>query len=1066
MTVAARRPTDTPMTAGQRSLWLLDRLEPTWSAYHVAFAARVEGGINPSALRRAVERLALRHSALRTTFTEEGGQPRARLHDHLPPDFEHGSAASPDEADARALAFHQRPFDLASGPLFRVGLFERGIGEAILVVTAHHVVADFQSLEIVMVELESLYRAEREGTETELPDARPFSRHAEEEDAYLRGARANEDRAYWVRRLARPPEHLDWTWPVPPELSAQPGAGNTHRIAVGADVSAALVHVARELRATPYTVLLSVLSELVARWTDRRDLIIGAPSTTRGPEDGNMIGHFVNPVALRVAPAAGLTLRQLVASTQRSVLEGVEHRLFPLARIVDAVKPHREAGRTPLYQVMLGLQQPTRFRAWADLYLADAGSPGRADWAGLTLRPHPLPQQAGQMDLALEVVQARLGFCCELRSRADRLPLAALSTMAGQLQRLLELALAHPDRLLSALDLQDPSAVAARSSALNRFSKLPPPTDDLVRRFAEVARRKRGSPAIVDGDLTLDYGALDERSAAVASVLRTGGVRRGDRVGTCLPPSADAVVAMLGVLRAGAAYVPIDLKLPAGRVGHMVALSGLRQALVAPDDAGLLPPGVRAVAVDQSPGHAEIPPPPGPSAGAYTLFTSGSTGQPKGIHVSHGSVVALLDAVARVVETGADDTWAWFHAASFDLSAWEIWGALLAGGRLAIVPEDVRGRPDAFVTLLERHTVTVTVQTPSALRLLGAELERRGRAPGSLRLVVSCGEALPGAVASHVVGRGFAVWNMYGPAEATVFTTGRRVDAAAAAWEVVPLGAALGHVRVHLLDDRGHPAPAERPGEIWISGPGLALGYAGNPDATRDRFVTLPGIGRCFRTGDLASWDGADLHFCGRRDNQVKIRGFRVELGDIEAALQGIPEVAAVGVVLQRRPDGDQLVAAVVLADPDEPAAEAALRAAAARLVPSYMIPGRFVAVPSVPLSLHGKLDRRAIIALLEQTGAGSVAPARYPETGDAIEDAVAGAWAAVLSRPDVPLDVSFFEAGGDSLALMRVYARLSQLPEARGLRPTDLFRYPTVHDLARRIREGSHPIAQQWMTP
>jgi amino acid adenylation domain-containing protein len=1036
-------------TAGQRSLWVMEQLSPGSDAYNIAFAARVLGGLHPDALRRAARALVARHDALRTTFREEDGLLLAVVHPELPPEIQvnEEQPASISEAVHQA---HRAPFSLVQGPLLRL-VVQRDGADHILLVTVHHAIADFQSLETLLSELELLYTAERDAAPVELPEVPQFVDAVLEDDPSSR-------LPYWRAQIEEPPPSL--RWPVRPPLGASGTA--SHFFALSAERAAQLRAFCAESGASTFVVALAAWVELLGRVTGEPDWIVGAPSSLRPAGFGPCVGFFVNPLPLRLRAQPQQSFAERVKEALGVVMEGLEHRALPFTELVDAVGAAREPGRNPLFQTMVIVQQPRTFSGWASLYLAGSQGTERVCWAGHELAPFRLAQQEGQVDLALELVESSAGVSCVLRCRQEIVPASTLPSLARHLDLLLGRALREPAAPLSALQLLDEAQQSALLAEINPRPLLPEPSDDLVARFLSSAQRRPEQPAVTDGRTSLTYGELDQRSDAAARCLRALGVAPGDRVGVALPPGTEAVLSMLAALRAGAAYVPLDPAMPAERLRRTLQQAQIRHVVVDRSPPPL-PPGVHAVLQAELPTEPSGPPLPlpGPAASAYTLFTSGSTGEPKGIEVRHGSVVALLDALALVMDTDASDTWSWFHAASFDLSVAEIWGALCQGGRLVAVPQEVRSRPDALVALLERERVTVATQTPSALRLLADELERTGAAL-PLRHVVSCGEVLPGAVARRVLRRGLRLWNLYGPAETTVYATVEPSDPQTTAYESMPIGVPMRHVTLSVRDGQGRIVPAGALGELWIGGHGVAVGYVGLPEQTAQKFVT-DARGRWYRTGDLGVWDGERLHFHGRSDNQVKVRGYRIELDEVEAALAELEEVQHAVVVVETLAHGAQLSALVVAAHGQAPS-EPSLRRQLSAVLPAYMVPSRIELVDALPLNTHGKLSRSAVRAWLAQRPVAPI-PVR-PD--DPVEASVARIWCAVLSRREVGTDEGFFQIGGNSLALMRVYAELLALPGAEDLTPTDLFRYPTVRAQAERLRSGraprpaAHPAARR----
>ncbi len=1054
---ASAQPSAHPANHGQRTLRFLDRVAPGDPAYNVAFCSRVLGELDPGALRRAVTQVVARHDALRTAFRDEVDHrgvtrglsvvvdPEAR------PIVEFFEPS--DELEHRVLAFHRAAFDLNRGGLFRVGVFRRGEDDHVLLVTAHHAVADFRSLEIIMRDLESFYLGQTGQPAALVSPPRPSYESAGAEAGYVRSDAGKAARTYWAEALAGAPPPFQWPGP----RSADDGARN-YFFELGPQVTEAVETLARQTRSTAYIVLVVAWGALLSRHLRQPDLIVGAPVSTRDATFRDTVGYLVNSVPLRMRSDPARTFGELIGTARNTVLEALEHRAYPFHLAVEAAQAPRETGRNPLFQTMVVLQQPGAMRGLSDLYMVDAEVDVRVPWAGLQLGPWRMPQQEGQVDLALELVQGTDRFRCALKNRERHVPHRVVPQLARELGALLIEAAARPDAALGSLGELGRDERARLANTMNAEASLPDATDDLVQRVLTVARAQPDEVALVDGDTRVSYRELVQRAGATAAHLRAQGIVAGDRVGVCAAPSADAVVAMLAAMQVGGAYVPLDPTLPGRRLQAMIDLAGVRHVVLCGEATPALPTEVTVHPLARAQRHpaGDGADPPGPNAVAYTLFTSGSTGEPKGIDVRHCSAVAMLDATAVHVDAGGGDTWVWFHAASFDLSVWEIWGALCSGGRLVVVPAQTRSRPDAFVDLLSSERATVLLQTPSAMRMLVDELDRRASVDLSLRLMLSCGEALPGATARRIRQRGWPLWNMYGPAEATVYSTVQAVDAQAAALDVVPIGVGLGHVTVHVLDGQLRPLPSGVPGELYLGGQGVAVGYAGAPQKTAERFVHGPDGARLYRTGDIVVWDEHTLHFCGREDQQVKIRGFRVEIAEVEGALRSCAGVDDAAVVVEADAHGAEL-AALVIPRAGHDLDLSALRAELRQTLPSYMVPRSLLPVASLPVNAHDKLDRAAVRRMLEARPEPAAGTPRQA-TGDDTERALAQMWCRELRLTDVALDARFFEIGGTSLALMRVYEQVVQLPGGQRLRPTDLFRTPTIRELAALLRGGTHP--------
>jgi amino acid adenylation domain-containing protein len=1149
-----------PASFAQERLWLLDQLAPGSAAYNMPAAFRLRGALDEDALRRALRALALRHQALRTTLRAAAGGALVQVV---------GAAAEPalPVVDLQALARAEavaarllraeaaRPFDLGRGPLMRALLLRLPGGgrDHLLLLNFHHAVADGGSLTVLGQELGALYGKAREaaasgtaapgsargGSLPELPAPAPqYLEYSVWQRERLGGHVLADALDSWRRQLAGAPAEVELPTdrPRPPVQSLR---GAVEPVVLSGELTRALARLAGAAGATRFMILLAALMALLHRYSGQEDLVIGTPVAGRGrPELEGLVGCLVNTLPLRAGLAGDPPWRELLARVRSAALAAYAHQDVPFERLVEELHPERDLSRSPLFQVMLALQDGPA----AGLRLPGVGTERVAVHNGgakfdLTLslweaagagaqEPATLP--AGLASAAVPPgapgqraapAAAGSGLIGELEYSIDLYDRVTVRRLAGHLATLLAAVAAAPDRRLGDLPLlgaaqraqllwewNQPVATAAAAAA-------PLPLHRLFE--AQAARRPLAMAAVHDVD-ALTYGQLNGRANRLARRLRDLGVGPGSRVGLCVERSLDMIVGLLAILKAGGAYLPLDPTYPEERLAYMLADAGAALVLAQERLGGRLPglaegagagagvAGRRVLWLDGEAGDGrddagdgrdqagdetapDLPGGAGPDDDAYIIYTSGSTGTPKGVEVTHANVARLFTATRDWFDFGPDDVWTLFHSYAFDFSVWEIWGALLAGGRVVVVPYEVSRTPEAFLTLLATRRVTVLNQTPSAFRQL-AQVAAAGGAGGSggpapelaLRWVIFGGEALdPCLLAPWIARYGDDVprlVNMYGITETTVHVTYARVRAAdlAAAGGGSAIGRPIPDLSLHLLDRRLHLLPPGAPGEIHVGGAGVARGYLGRPRLTAERFLpdpwsALPGS-RLYRTGDLARRlpDGG-LEYLGRIDSQVKIRGFRIELGEIEAALASHPGVAAAVVEARRDPASPgaggpavggpgaggpaasgaaaggaaawaaaagpaaagpaepRLVAWVVAAAQPAPTTSE-LRAWLARSLPDHMLPAAFHFLAALPLSANGKIDRRALDRLAPEIAAAAPAGAGdgpAPRTPE--EEIVAAVWREILGRERIGVETSFFELGGHSLLASRMLARLRQ---------------------------------------
>ncbi|HTG35649.1 MAG TPA: non-ribosomal peptide synthase/polyketide synthase [Thermoanaerobaculia bacterium] len=1046
-----------PLSFAQQRLWFIDRLEPGNPAYNVFTGLRLTGRLVVPALHQAVEEVVRRHEALRSTFGLEGGEPVQTVGPAagLPLPLADLSALPPAAraAESRRLAAWEaaRPFDLARGPLLRAALLRLDADEHVALLTMHHIASDGWSMGVLVREVTTLYAAVLAGRPAPLPElAVQYADFAAWQRRWLAGEVLDAEIAYWRERLAGAPPVLELPTDRPrPASRRYRGAARTRLLAADLDA------LARGEGATLFMVLLAAVQTLLFRLTGQDDVVVGSPVANRNRlEIEPLIGFFVNTLALRTSLAGEPGFRAAVGRVREVTLSAYAHQDLPFERLVEELRPERSLSHSPIFQVMVVLQNAGR---------------EQLSLPGLEVEPLGGEQATAKFDLLIAFAESPEGLRMAVEYDADLFLPATAERLLEQLESLLAAAVEDPDRRLGDLPLL---TAAARHQVAREWTGAGsiPGAEPLHRSFERQARRAPEAVAAVCNGERLTYGELNAGANRLARWLRRQGVGPESRVGLAADRSLDLVVALLGILKAGGAYVPLDPDYPRERLAFLLADSGVELLLTRADLLADLPADgrVRRVCLEALRPALERESPANLAGGAgpdnllYVIYTSGSTGRPKGSLLTHRNVARLFAATGEGLGFGERDVWTLFHSFAFDFSVWEIWGALLHGGRLVIVPYWESRSPADFHALLVREGVTVLNQTPSAFRQLAqadGEATEEVRAALALRLVIFGGEALePASMAPWFERHGDEtprMINMYGITETTVHVTWRQVTRAdLAAPARSPIGRAIPDLRLAVLDRWRRPSPIGVPGEMAVGGEGLARGYLGRPDLTAERFVpdplsALPGE-RLYRSGDLARLlpDGG-LEYLGRIDHQVKIRGFRVELGEIETVLAAHPAVRA-AVVLAR---GDRLAAWVVLAAPAGPPE---LRRHLAAGLPEYMIPGEWVFLDALPLTSHGKVDRRALLRI---EPAAEIAPAGEGEPRTAAEELLAGIWAEVLGVRSVGLDTTFFDLGGHSLLATQVMSRIRAVFGIE-LPLRSLFERPTVASLAAEIEAAMSAIA------
>jgi amino acid adenylation domain-containing protein/FkbM family methyltransferase len=1061
------------LSFAQERLWFLDRLAPGSVAYNVPAAVRLRGRLDPAALAATLREIVRRHEVLRTSFETTATGPiqviAPRLDLPLPlTDLSRlPRAAREAEALRVAGAAAGRPFDLSRGPLLRTALLRLGSEEHALLVTLHHIATDAWSLGVLLAEIAALYPAALSRRPSPLPElAVQYADYALWQRSWLSGAVLDAQVVWWKERLAGFPDRLE----LPadrPRPAVQSFRGGSLSRPLAAALGGALRALSRKSGTTLFMSLLAAFAATLSRFTGQPALLVGSTIAhrTRRELEG-LIGFFVNTLALPADLRDDPPFATALARARETALAAYAHQDLPFERLVEALVPRRDPAHPPLVQVVLQMQNAP---------LPDLALPGLAwePFAGGTETAKfdlVVSAMATATDGGKEEIFGEWLYC------ADLFDAPTIGRLAAGFETLLGAAMADPGRAVSDLPLLGPGERQQLVIEWVEWNAGPgiaaPLSPTLHAAFFARAAATPDAVAVVHAGELLSYGALSVRAGRLARRLQGLGIGPESRVGICLERSLELVTAVVGVLAAGGAYVPLDPAYPRERLAYLLADSGVAALVTAGWLLSALPEtSAPLVLLDER----EIPDPDEGSGErsdadsdnlAYVIYTSGSTGQPKGVAVTHGNVSRLFMATEPDFGCGPGDTWTLFHSYAFDFSVWEIWGALLQGGRLVVVPPEVSRSPVDFVRLLARERVTVLSQTPSAFRqLLWAEAAAGAEADlAGLRRVVLGGEALdvPGLspwIARHGDERP-ALVNMYGITETTVHVTSRRIRRAdlTADRMASPIGFPLPHLTLHLLDGGLRPVPVGVPGEIFVGGAGVARGYLGRPERTAERFLPDPlgGPGtRLYRSGDLARRraDG-QLEYLGRADDQVKIRGFRIEPGEVQAAVAALPAVRE-AVVLARPGmavgEETRLVAYVVAAG-DLTLSE--LRGALAGRLPEPLLPSALVLLPALPLTAHGKIDRKKLLEM--ETAAGSTpaveSESEAPRT--ALERVLAGLFREVLKVERVGRSDNFFELGGNSIAGAVLINRLQQ--ELGEVVPVVMiFDAPTVRDLAARLGEA-----------
>ncbi|MFM0400732.1 amino acid adenylation domain-containing protein [Paraburkholderia aspalathi] len=1044
---------DAPLSFEQEHLWFLWKLQPDNPAYHMPGAIELDGELDAAALDHALGSVAQQHQSLCTRFfqrtdgelrqtTEGTPRPACRLHDLRGAD---GTAldATLDAALRRAAV---EPFDLEAGPPMRADLFRIGASRYVLLLTLHHIVTDGRSMSVLIRALAQAYR--QASSEAPAPTTAPtlqFRDCAAWQREWLDDAALQTHIDYWRAQLGThtPPSPLPFDRPRAHQPSA---AGGRVRREIDAALLAGLQTQAAAQGATLFMALLAAFGTLLYRYSSESDLRIGVPSSGRDSvETENLIGFFVNTLVVRQQVAGNLPFGTLLAQTRQTLLDAQAHRALPFARLVRSLQTSR-TDDTPLFHAMFSMQRSDRA---ALLSLP-----------GLSVTTREIETGAAQFDLSFNVVEHDHGARLNIVYASERFDAATIERLADHYAELLGQLARNANLCIADLRLSDSAQASPPISATEVTQQAHAPRG-VLQRIADHVCSRPNAEAVTGETGALTYRELDRWSNRISRCLaeRTGMTPAPDvRIGLCTGRSLALVAGALGILKAGAAYVPLDPRYPPERL-HDTLLDANVRCIVA-DAEGIASLGAWATEhrvaivdaaalqdIETADADADALPQqttPHPEQLAYVIYTSGSTGRPKGVGVTHANLARLFDSTAALFDFGPDDVWTLFHSHAFDFSVWELFGALVHGGRLVVVPYWTTREPAALQRLLCEQRVTVLNQTPSAFdALMQADLAA-SEPFANVRVIVFGGERLePAALAAWHRARGAhvpALVNMYGITETTVHVTHRVLrdnDIHGTTQALLsPIGSALDDLQLHLLDADLNPVPPGAKGELYIGGAGLARGYANRPALSAERFVPdpfgLPGA-RLYRSGDVARRlpDG-ELAYLGRNDAQVKLRGFRIEPGEVRAALLSHPDIASAEVIAREHPQrGVQLIAYLV-ARRNAVTLRQAARAHAAAYLPAHLVPSAYVVLDALPLTINGKLDRHALPAPddaafgAEHVSAGANTDAPVPPLSP-VGLRLADLWREVLGVSHVDANDDFFARGGHSLLAVKLAARIEQ---------------------------------------
>ena len=1060
----AQQPKSYPLSFAQERLWFFDQLVRGTSLYNLPAAVRLTGELNIPALEKTINEIRRRHKSLTTTFPTIDGQPVQVVNPAQPislPILDLSSwSVAEREAEARRIVNEEarKPFDLAVGPLFRVQLLKLDQQEFVFLLTMHHIIADGWSMDVLMREVMVLYQAMAAGIASPLPelplqyaDYAKWQRQSSQDENFAAQL------SYWQKQLAGIPPLLE----LPadhPRPSEQSFRGTIRSLMLSPELSEALRALSRRAETTLFNVMLTAFKALLFRYTWQNDICIGTPIAGRDRvETEGLIGYFSNILVLRTRVSGELTFRELLRQVHEVSLEAHAHQDVPFEKVVEALHPERNMSYSPLFQVMFGF--------------LNAGQTV-LEIPGLKMSSYGAVQETAKYDLLMGVMEMRERLSVSLEYSTDLFEAARIERLFSHFRSLLESVVQNPDQHLIDIPLLQQSERAQILVEWNQTRAAYPADVCMPQLFEQQVDEHPDALALIYGQQQVTYRELEDRANQLAHYLRGEGVGADTLVAVCLERSIEMVVTLLGVLKAGGAYLPLDASYPAERLRYMLADSEAKLLVTAAKFAELFAETTtRTLYVEslaeqlQSQSRVRLQSEAAPEHLAYVIYTSGSTGQPKGVMITHRGLVNYLYWARRAYDLNSeknDANGSALHSSiGFDLSITSLWLPLVAGESVLLVAEE-SGLDGLLTTLREHGPFSVVKLTPPHLALLNQQLKSE-ELRRSARVVVIGGEAL--ATERVRVWREHApetrLINEYGPTETVVGCCVYEVNNETS-WEGdVGIGRPIANTQLYVLDGRMEPVAIGVVGELYIGGEGLARGYLRRPELTAQKFVPHPfandGGARLYRTGDLARYrsDG-ELEFLGRLDEQVKVRGYRIELGEIESVLRECAGVKEAVVVVEDG-EGEKRLIGYVVAEPEVELRVEQMRAQLREQLPEYMVPAVFMELQKLPLTVNGKVDRRALPALGVRKHESQKS---FTAPRNTVEIALAKVWEELLGVTPVGITDNFFDLGGSSIMAVRMMAQVEK-QFGREIPLTTLFKGATIEYLAEVLNQEEGP--QPW---
>jgi tyrocidine synthetase-3 len=1025
-----------PLSAAQKRLYILSQLGEGQTNYNIPGVAAVAGELDPTRLEAAFKGLIQRHEALRTSFELVEGEPVQKVHGEV--DFQISRFRAEESEAPELINGFIRPFDLSRPPLLRVGLISLSNQKHLLMVDVHHIIADGVSMEIVNRELMSLYQGEK------LPDLRiQYKDFSAWQNRLLQSEHLKRQEEYWLERYQGelPVLNLPTDYPRP---AMQSFAGDRINLKIGAGLTRRLDRLAAESNSTMFMVLLAAFNVLLSKYSGQEDIIVGTPIAGRSHSDlEKVVGMFVNTLALRNYPEGHKTFTEFLAEVKDHAIKAYDHQEYQFEVLVEQLRVNRDVSRNPLFDVMFVMQNM---------------GPDRIEPDALQFTPYPWANKTSVFDLTLAATETDREIRLNLEYCARLFKKETVAGLAKHFLKILEQITAAAQVKLAEIDIVTESEKKRLLIDFNDTRAEYPKDKTVHQLFEEQAARTPGNVAVVCEDRRLTYGELNAKANQLAGLLRGKGIKRETVVAIMAERAPEMITGILAILKSGAAYLPIDPDYPEERIRFMLEDSHAALLLTQGHLKGKYPFDREVIDLDDEAAYLMGRNNPGrmnqPRDLAYLIYTSGTTGRPKGVMVEHGNVIAYQHAFRSEFEINEATVVLQQAICAFDIFVEEVFPVLLSGGKLVILKGSAGLDLVQFGATVKKNAVNIISCPPSLLNELNDPAGLK--AFDSVRLFISGGDLLKPDYYSNLIKQSL-VYNTYGPTEATVCATYYRCKEGSAGLSRIPIGKPIPNYRVYILDPYNRLLPAGVPGELCISGDGVARGYLNQPQLSAEKFIVNPfdPKERMYRTGDLARWlpDG-NIEFLGRIDQQVKIRGFRIEPGEIETQLLKHAAIQAAVVVAQDDPQRGKYLCAYIVATQELTVAE--FRRHLSRELPDYMIPSYLVQLEQLPLTPNGKIDRKALPA----PGADIQTGVAYQAPRNETELKLAKIWQEVLGVARAGIDDNFFELGGHSLKAIALMAKLHQIFN-KAISLKAIFSHPTIKALAGVIeKEKANPYA------